>query len=149
MFLDFAMIHGQNITLTACNYSTPYPIQGSTGYYLYDGINLTINTYFEHTAVTLISVQITSTRDTSFFFQAFFGRSVASCLESWQNRCTHTFDPDSSCDSCDYSVTLSSYDSSLDDMAYVTGVATTIASPACVVALTGSTFFLYHARFLN
>ena len=130
------MIDGQDVTST-CNYSTPYPVPESTEYYLYDGIDLTINTHFDlATAVNLISVQITrvAPHTSVALFQGFRGAGTPGCLNAWQNRCSqHTFDRDSNCDSCDFSVTLSDYDPSIDETAYASNVAANTGSVPCDV----------------
>ena len=78
-----------------CNYSTPFPIAESTEYYLYDGIELTLNTHYDLiAAVNLQSVQITRlpTYSRTAVFQGFFGAGTPSCHSVWLNRCTNTFD---------------------------------------------------------
>ena len=118
-----------------CNYSTPYPIPESTEYYLYDGINFSLNIYHELTddTVFLLNAQLTTASSTSLF-TGFFGSSSA-CVNAWLNRCTHNFDQNPS----GFSVTLSAFDSSRDQTEFVINIATTTGSDSCTVALTGTT----------
>ena len=139
---DFTKVVGQNVTVT-CNYSTPYPIPESspTEYYLYDGIDLTINTFYRPlTAVILDSVQITriASLPSLFLFRGFFGAGTPSFFNAWAGRCTHTFDQDDSCDPCEFSVTLSGYNTSTDDAAYVSAVGASSGTESCTVNLEGT-----------
>ena len=138
------MVNNQNVAVT-CNYSTPYPIPESspTEYYLYNGINFTINTHYQLTVASeLLSVQITraSPNTDQSLFHGVFTAGSPGCQNTWLNRCTHTFVQDSSCDPCDYSVTVSGYDTSTDDIEYVTAVEAFSANESCRVTLTGGTF---------
>ena len=141
-FVDLRVIYGQEVT-SICNYSTPYRIPefSPITYYLYDGIEFTINTHFERTAaVNLNDVQITRLAphaDTALFQGFYVDGTVPVCLNTWLNRCTHTFDQDASCDPCEYSVTVSGYDSSTDDNVYVSNVATSNGTVPCIVPLPG------------
>ena len=129
-----------------CNYSTPYPIPESSGYYLYDGIDLTINTYYDRTAaVTWDSVRITrpSPHATTTFFNGFFAFGTPSCQSVWLNRCTHTFVQDSSCDPCEFSVTVSAFDSSTDFTEFVSNVAANTGTVFCIVSVRGKNHVLF------
>ena len=141
---DFTIVNGQVLALT-CNYSTPYTIPESspTEYYLYDGINFTVYSSFERVAnVSLINVEIFRTQALSGTvpFRGFYvaGTPVV-CLAAWLNRCTYTFDQDSSCDPCEFSVTVSGYDSSTDDTEYRCVVQTTNGTVSTSVVLAGKT----------
>ena len=146
LFVDVTLIDGQNVILT-CNYSTPYPIPESTGYYLYDGISLTINSYYRLTAaVPLQRVRITRTSLLSgtTLFNGFFAGGTPACEALWLNRCSqNTFDQDASCDPCEFSVTLFSYNTSTDDASYVS-VVTTTSSETCALPLTGNNLCSQH-----
>ena len=127
-----------------CDYNTPYsiPETSPTEFYLYDGINFTMNIYFEYINGSLIplNVQITRVRphSTTFLFRGIFCLGRVACLNFWRNRCTHTFDQDDTCNPCEYSVTTSSYNSSIDDTQYVSGFATTIGTEFCIIDLSGN-----------
>ena len=141
MFVDVSVIDGQAVSMT-CNYSTPYPIPESDGYYLYDGIDLTINTNFVPTsAVNLQNAQITRIpmHLSTTLFRGIFDLGTPACLSVWENRCAHTFDQDGSCDPCGYSITLSGYDTSTDDIEYLSTIATSGGTESCNIALTGVT----------
>ena len=134
------MVEGQDVTVN-CNYSTPYPIpeMSPTEYYLYDGIGLTIRTFYELTSGVPLRVQITETtaHSNTPLFNGFFDTGTTpNCQNTWINRCTHSFDQDASCNPCDYSVTLSSYNSSIDQTTYVC-IVTATSSESSLVALTG------------
>ena len=133
------MLNGQSVDVN-CNYTTNYAIPESSGYYMYDGIDLTIDSYYTVTAdVRLQRVQITrlSTRSGTPLFNGFFTVGTPSCQTVWRNRCTNTFDQDADCDPCHFSVTLHGYNTSIDDAMYVSNVATNRGTENCLVALTG------------
>ena len=158
------MTAGQDVNVT-CNYSTSYPIPESAGYYLYDGIDLTINTHYRLTAAAIpLQGFLTRSRLHSFatLFRGHFGINTTNlCINLWQNRCSDiTFDyQDTSCDPCHFSVTLSAYDSSIDDTEYVTNVATTTETEFCSIFVTGKklkkhyfvhiSFFILHHFYMG
>ena len=123
-----------------CNYSTPYPIPESTEYYLYDRIGFTISSYYERTAVVdLRSVFITRPppRASTTLFNSFFIGGAPRCLNAWENRCNYTFDQDDSCGPCNFSVTVSDYNTSTDDIEYVSYIETNTGTQPCFVPLPG------------
>ena len=118
-----------------CNYSTSYPIPESTEYYLYDGINFTIHTYYRLTASGLVLLNAEIERTSSqTLFRGFFGGS-SGCLNAWRDRCTSDFDESPN----EFSITVSAYDSSTDDRVYITSVATTDGTESCRVDVAGKT----------
>ena len=134
------MLNGQNQNLEiTCNYTTNYAIPESSGFYLYDEIDLTIDSYYQVTAaVQLQRVQITrlSSRSGTSLFNGFFAVGMPACQNTWINRCTNTFDQDADCDPCHFSATLHGYNTSIDDDAYLS-VITTTSSQACTIQLAG------------
>ena len=120
------------------------PESSSTEYYLYDGLDLTINTHYQiiNTAVPLQRVQITTIIGTTIF-NGFYAGGTPACENVWRNRCSqHTFDMNASCDPCEFSVTLSGYNSTIDDAAYDC-IVTTISSDHSRVNLEGNSLFCH------
>ena len=86
------MLNGQNPNLeVTCNYTTNYAIPESSGYYLYDGIDLTIDSYYQLIApVQLQRVQITrlSSRSGTSLFNGFFAVGRA-CMSEYMDKQMH------------------------------------------------------------
>ena len=144
LFADFTMTHGQNVNMT-CNYSTPYSIPESADFYLYDGINLTMTTYYEVApGRSLDSVQITRPPPdaSTSLFNGFFILGTPGCQNLWVGRCTHTFDQDDTCDPCEFSVTLVAYNPSSDDDEYRSVLTTSSGTDSCRIFLEGNNQFV-------